>query len=502
MRFSSVASIASMDKYCIDKIGIDGLVLMENAVINILTSINDEFNSFAIVCGRGNNGGDGFALARHLFNRNKKIDLFLIGDENKLSRECRINYNIVKNMGLKVNGIKSQEDLYLLENIINSSDCTIDCIFGTGLSRNVEGIYKETIEIINNKAAYIYAIDIPSGLNGDTGQALNVSIKADETITLGLYKMGFLNNEEENYTGKVCVRSIGMVESALEMFKENRYIVSEDYIKEHLKEKNNYSNKGDFGRVVVIAGSDGYSGAAYLTTMATVKGGAGLTSLLTNEEVKLALSIKLTEAMVISLQDVYRKNKLIKSANAIAMGPGLGNNEGTYERLIEIIEKTDCPLVLDADALNVLQGRADILKSASNNIIITPHPYEMARISGYDLKYVNKNRINIAEKFAKDYKVIVVLKGHRTIITDGNFTYVNSSGNSKMASGGMGDSLTGFILSFLAQGYNAIDAAVLAVYFHGACGDKLGKTMDSITASMIVDEFPIIVNDIRNKKLT
>ena len=259
-----------------------------------------------------------------------------------------------------------------------------------------------------------------------------------------------------------------------------------------IKKRSKYSHKGDFGRVTIIAGSENFTGAAYISTMSAVRSGAGLVTLCTKKSIVDILKSKLVEAMSMSYEDNTFDN-VISNSDSIAMGPGMGNNEFTLTRVKDILSKEGCPVVLDADALNVLKGNLELLKNSNRKIVITPHMGEMSRLTDINIKELVENRIDIAVKFAKEHDVIVLLKGYNTIITDGNEVYINSTGNSKMASGGMGDALTGIIASFIGQGYDVFKAAILGAYIHGYCGDVLSKDMFCVNASHIIEKLPYIV---------
>jgi hydroxyethylthiazole kinase-like uncharacterized protein yjeF len=260
------------------------------------------------------------------------------------------------------------------------------------------------------------------------------------------------------------------------------------------REKEGY--KGDYGRVLVIAGSRGYSGAAFLTTQSAVRSGAGLVTLCVPKELQDIMSVKLTEAMTINYEETEKINNTVTKSDVIALGPGMTNSRLTYNILSETILKSDCPIVIDADGLNVLQGNLELLQMKNNQIILTPHYGEMARLTGLTIDEVKEDKIKIAKKFAKEHEVILLLKGHRTVVTDGEYVFINTTGNSAMASGGMGDVLTGIIASFVAQGYEPLEATYLAAYLHGYCGDKLSEDMFCVNATHLVEELPYVIKEL------
>lgn len=496
MRIADSQTMSSIDGYCIKTLGIPGVVLMENAALKVIKNIDtDKYQQYVVVCGKGNNGGDGFAVARHLHILGKKVEVFLLGSSENMKEDCRINYRIIKNIGINVKKISNVEDINELREAIEKSQVTIDCIFGTGLSKKLEGIYDMAVTIINENSRYIISVDVPSGFDSNTGLALGNSIKANKTISFQLYKTGFLSYGADKYTGEIIVEDIGIPESAINKFHENEFIMDKSMINKKLMIRDKYSYKGDYGRVLIIAGSVGYSGAAYISTQAAVRSGAGLVTLCCNKDIQQILSSKLIEAMTIDSEDNNKLKEFIKKSDAIAIGPGMGDNDITLKLVEDTIHLSDSPIVIDADGINVLRENISVLKNKKTEIILTPHMGEMSRITGYTIDYIRNNRMKVAKEFAKEYGVIILLKGYNTIITDGDMTIINPTGNSAMASGGMGDCLTGMIASFLGQGYKPMEAACISAYIHGYCGEKLSNSMFCINASHILDQIPFIVKE-------
>ncbi|WP_317818015.1 NAD(P)H-hydrate dehydratase [Clostridium tetani] len=483
-----------IDEYCINNLSVPGIVLMENAAIKILKHLDLHKNQcFLIIGGRGNNGGDAFALGRHLLAHGEKVEIFLIGGEKGMSEDCSINYNILKNLDVNINLIDNIKDIEDLRNSIKKSNIVVDGIFGTGLTRKVEGIYDDVISVINENSDYTVSIDVPSGLNCNTGEILGSCIIAQKTISLMTYKKGFLNYTTENYTGEIIVENIGVPYNSIKNICKNEFILGEEFVRKNLKIRSKYGHKGNYGRTLIVAGNEGFTGAAYLATEGAVKSGAGLVTLSTHEKIKDILSYKLNEAMIASVENKDEFYRLLINSDSIAIGPGLRNNDDTFELVKEVINKSNCPIVIDADGINCLKNHLYLMKDKKNSIILTPHPGEMSRLTGLSIKEINERRIDIAKDFARKNEVIILLKGYNTVITDGDKTFINSTGNSAMASGGMGDTLTGIIASFLAQGYNPLEAASMGAFLHGYCGDKLSKNMYSINAREVLNIFPCIM---------
>jgi NAD(P)H-hydrate epimerase len=499
MKIASSSITREIDKFCIEVLKIPGIVLMENAALKIIKNIDfNNFKSFLVLCGTGNNGGDGFAVARHLFSINKNVEIFFIGSQDKMTSDCRTNYNILKNMDLKINKVNNLEDANELKEAAARCDMCIDALFGTGITRNIEGIYDLAITIINENSKFTLSIDIPSGLNGDTGEVMGNCIKSNKTVTFQYYKRGFLNYGNDKYTGEIIVEDIGIPKFVEEKFYNKEFIVDKTLIKNSIKIRDKYSHKGDYGRVLIIAGSKGFTGASYICTEAAVRSGAGLVTLACNEEIQDILSSKLIEAMTISYNDETKLKELIQKSNAIAIGPGLGNNAKTFEILKYVILNAKCPVIIDADGINMLKDNLHILKNKKGKIIITPHVGEMSRITGFETEYINEHRIEVSKKLAQDYGIIVLLKGYNTVITDGEYVFINSTGNSSMASGGMGDCLTGIIASFIAQKYEPLKAAYISAFIHGYTGEKLSKEMFCVNASHVLESIPYIIKKFQN----
>lgn len=488
MRIATSKTTNSIDAACVQKIGLPLIVLMENAAQAVFKNIETQnYNNYVIVCGSGNNGGDGFALARQLIIAGKEVKVFLVCNPNSKLSECAaINYNILINLGIKIEILNKAEDICKFKNVIIESQVIIDAILGTGLKRKVEGIFDAVIAAINESKKVIFSIDVPSGLNGDTGKVIGNAVKANKTICFEMYKRGFLNYESFSYIQEVIVEPIGVPSCIMDEFETYEYITDVQFIKDNIKPRKKIGFKSDFGKISILAGSQGFYGAAFIAAESAVKCGGGLVTLITHSDVQNKIASKLTEAMTCNFDDKDRFIKLIKTSDAVAFGPGLGNSQETFELLNEVIENLECPLVLDADGINVMSEKCEKFLIWNKKIIITPHLGEMARLTGFSIDYIRENRIDVAKDFAKANNIVVLLKGYETVITDGFRTYINPTGNSAMATGGMGDCLTGIIASFIGQGMKPLEAAVCGAYIHGYIGDKLSKDLYSVNATDII----------------
>jgi NAD(P)H-hydrate epimerase len=497
MRIGSAEIMRKIDNHTINVLGIPGIVLMENASLKVVDFIESyKEGKVSIVCSKGNNGGDGFAIARHLFVKGRDVSVFLIGSEEGMSNDCRINYEAAKKIGIDITNMENEQETDHLKKALDQCNLVVDAIFGTGLNRKAEGIYGRTIEAVNSCTVPVISVDVPSGMNSDTGETYGCCIKADVTVTFQLLKKGFFNYKAREFTGKVEVVEIGIPEVAIEKFHQGEYFLDAAMVKGMLKARDQVSHKGDFGRVLIIAGTRGFSGAAYISATSAVRCGSGLVTLDCDENVQAAMSSRFTEAMTCRFDEKERLNGLIDHCDAIAIGPGMGNNEATLRVLENVLSRAKCPVVIDADGLNVLAGKTEILESASCDIVVTPHPGEMSRLTGYGVDEIQKDRMGTAKELAGKHNITVLLKGYNTIITNGDKLYINSTGNSSMASGGMGDCLTGMIASFIGQGYEATKAACIAAYIHGYTGEKLSKGMFCVNASHVMEKLPYSIHEV------
>lgn len=491
-----------IDSFAINELKIPGIVLMENAAISFVKHIDENEDNFLIICGKGNNGGDGYAIARQLFSKGKNVKIFCISNEN-MSNDCMVNYKICKNMGIKI-----FYEIEELDKLLLDCNIVIEGIFGTGLNSEIKGIYREIIEKINtasnNKA--IYSIDIPSGINGDTGEIMGISVKADITISFVTYKKGFLNSKIKDYLGKVIIENIGLNETNINHLVKEYYLTPDMAKSFHIK-RDEDSHKGDFGKVLIFAGSIGFYGAGNIVAKSCVRTGAGLTTVITDKN-NFSLNVFVPEAMSFPInfdninENLEKLENEISNCDVIAIGPGIGKSQQAleiFEKLINI-EKNNkgnmIKLVLDADALNLLAENRELFGNIKNRAILTPHLVEFSRLTGFLPDEINKNKLEVTKNFAKKYELTLLLKGKNTIITNGEILFVNSTGNSHMANGGMGDCLTGIICSLAGQKYDLIQSASIGAYLHGKIADELVKSQYIVNATDIIDNISKYINKI------
>lgn len=493
MYIMSRKNCSNIDKQTIDEYNMPGIILMENAAEQIFRNISTLENRYIIFCGNGNNGADGLAVGRKLILDNKDVLFVLIKPRENPSEEFQINFNILKSLNSNMLIIDDIDKLDEIQQLIEEFPIVIDSIFGIGLDRKLNDFYIKIIDIINDSKKKIIAVDVPSGLDADTGRPLGNAVKADITYTVEVIKKGFIEYSALEYLGDLKVIQIGIPENVKQANDENIYVLSRENYSNKLIRRKVYGHKGDYGRAVLVAGSIGYLGAARLATESCIRSGAGLTTLITSSEGRKLLSGSLVEGMLATFEDNEKVKYLLSKADAVAFGPGIKEDEESMKLLEEIIIDSPSSIIIDAGGINLLSKNKKCLCSVKDKVILTPHPGEMARLIGKDISYVEKNRIECSRAFAKQYKCIVLLKGYNTIITDGRNVFINKTGNSKMASGGMGDTLTGIITALVAQGYSNMDATLLGAYIHGLAAEYSARDRYSIIARDLIESIPFVM---------
>lgn len=483
--------------------GIPSIVLMENAALSCVDEIYKTFSnvnnlSVAVFCGKGNNGGDGFAIARHLFNKGVDVSVFLVcGTE--FSGDAKINFDIIRKLDINIDVISDTENL---KYIIRSFDIIVDAIYGTGLHGSVHGISYDIIEEINASAKYVLAVDIPSGINADSGEICGVCIKANKTVTFVAYKIGMLMFPGSDYVGEVVVADISIPSYILDKENINIDVTDLDFVKSSIPVRTNNSHKGNYGKLLVIAGSRGMTGAAYMASLAAMRAGCGLVTLGICDSLNEIMEVKSTEVMTLPLSDINghlssdATGKIIDNINkynAILIGPGLGRSGDVFEVVRTVLINSNVPVIVDADAINLLAEDMNILSHCECDLIFTPHAAEMSRLTGLDISYIENNRLVVSKEFSEEYGATLILKGHHTIVTASDLKqYINITGNPGLAKGGSGDILAGITAAFVARGINETAASVSAVYIHGLAADIAAKrkSIDSILATDIIECIP------------
>ena len=493
MYIMSKKNCSNIDKQTIDEYNMPGIILMENAAEQIFRNIRTLGNRYIIFCGNGNNGADGLAIGRKLIFDNKYVLFILLKPRKNPTEEFQVNFNILKSLKVNMMIIDDIDKLDEIQHLIEDFPIVIDSIFGIGLDRKLNDFYFKIIDIINNSNKKIIAVDVPSGLDADSGRPLGSAVKAHITYTVEVIKKGFIEYSALEYLGDLKVIQIGIPENVKQANNENIYALSRESYRNKLIKRKIYGHKGNYGRAVLVAGSIGCLGAARLATESCIRSGAGLTTLITSSEGRKLLSGSLVEGMLATFEDNEKVKYLLSKADAVAFGPGIKEDEESMKLLEEIIIDSPSSIIIDAGGINLLSKNKKCLCSVKDKVILTPHPGEMARLIGKDISYVEKNRIECSRAFAKQYKCIVLLKGYNTVITDGKNVFINKTGNSKMASGGMGDTLTGIITALVAQGYSNMDATLLGAYIHGLAAEYSARDRYSIIARDLIESIPFVM---------
>jgi len=485
MKVVTSQQMREIDRKAIEENNLSGLVLMENAGLRIFQNLkiiypNLRLKKIVIFSGSGNNGGDGFVVARHLYNYGVKVKVFLLAPFNKIKGEAEENLNVITKMGVELFEAETTK-LEEIQKAIQNSGLIIDAILGTGLQGKVTGLKAKIIDLINIANKEVVAIDVPSGLDADTGKIKGPCIKAAHTITLALPKIGLLIFPGASYAGKVTVEDIGIPSYLFKNNKIKTNMITKEIVKSLLPFRATYSHKGSFGKVLILAGSIGMTGAAYLASEAAMRSGAGIVVLGIPRSLNSIMEVKLTEVMTLPLAETEKQSlgeeaeetisKLMKNYSVLGIGPGISRELETQRLAKKIIEKSNIPLVIDADTIYALSEDLEILERTKAPLVITPHPGELAKLINKDIDYILDNQLDITREIAQKYGIVVVLKGARTIIAnkEGEI-YINVGDNSGMATGGSGDVLTGIICSLIAQGADNFSAAITGVYIHSLAG--------------------------------
>lgn len=479
--------------------GIPSIVLMENAALGCISELcTENTESIGIFCGKGNNAGDGFAIARHLAMQGRNVTVYLVCGET-FSGDCLVNYQIICHMGLEIILLTADKPL---ESYVRAHDIIIDAIFGTGVRGTITGLAAEIIQIINLRAKYVLSVDVPSGINSNTGEICGVCIRADKTVTFAAYKLGMLLFPASGYTGEVVVKNISIPEYIIERQNIDINVMDRDTAQKLRPQRTPNSHKGDYGKILVIAGSIGMTGAAYLSAQAALTCGSGIVTLAIPQSLNSILEQKLTEVMTLPLADenghfakdcVMQLCPVLNTYDAVLFGPGIGRGESIVSILSAVLREAQVPVIIDADGLYALAKNKDMLRNCSCSVTITPHSGEMARLAQISTEQTEQSRLDISRAFAEQYGVTVVLKGHHTVVTGcGGKQYINITGNSGMATAGSGDVLGGIIASLNGRKMEEVSAAALGVYLHGLAGDIAAQAVgeDCLTAQMLIDCLP------------
>jgi len=508
MKILSVRQMKEIDRTAIEDIGIPGVVLMENAGLRIVRALKGrvpkpEDERVVIVAGKGNNGGDGFVVARHLFNSGARPEVLLLAAKDEVKGDAAVNLAVVLKLGIPVAEIRTPAEWKKARVRVFHATVIVDALFGTGLLKPLDGLFALAVGDINASAAFKVAVDLPSGLSSDTFELIGPCVKADLTVALAAPKIAHIFPPAAGCAGDLVVAPIGIPPFLFERPELKLELVEGRTVLPFFGKRKRDAHKGSYGHVLVVAGSVGMTGAAALAGRAALRMGAGLVTVATAESALPVVARSMAELMTEPLAETPEKTiaaealpralVLLKGKNAVLLGPGLSTHPSTAGFVHGLLPKIRIPAVVDADGLNIVAADPDILRRLSAPAVLTPHPGEFARLAGRTAAEVLKHRLELVPEFAAKYGVTVVLKGYRTLVAspDGR-VFVNPTGNPGMATGGSGDVLGGLIASQVVQEKDFLGAVLSAVFVHGLAGDiaaeKLGER--AVTAGDLVRYLP------------
>lgn len=426
MRLVTASEMREMDRLTIEHAGIPGIVLMENAAKSATEVFIEHFKPFItssilVICGKGNNGGDGYVMARYLHNSGMKVSVIITCERSAISGDALINLSVIEKLGIEISEIRDEAAFETFAQRLSGCSYIIDGLFGTGLNSPVKGLYKKIIDTVNNSNKPVISIDIPSGLNADTGGIMGAAVKADLTVTFGFAKPGHYVYPGRALTGRLVTVDIGIPGMISDKLEITHRLTGQDDFRDELADGKSDAHKGSRGHLLIIAGSTGKTGAAALTAMGALRAGAGLVTAGIPESLNSIMECKLTEAMTAPLPETLEGTlsfsalddilRLASDKSALAIGPGLSTNHETARLVCEIIKRCSLPMVIDADALNAISMKPEILELLDERKILTPHPGEMGRLTNLTTRDIQQNRLNVAHEFAKKRRCYLVLKG-------------------------------------------------------------------------------------------
>jgi hydroxyethylthiazole kinase-like uncharacterized protein yjeF len=500
MKVSRVSEMRNLDRKAMDDFGITQEMLMGNAgeaaYFVILKEFGVQGRKFVVFCGAGNNGGDGFVVARKIHSTGGAVRVFFLGEGDRLEGAAKKNFDIISRMPIEVSAVQSIEQM---KEATSDCDAIVDAIFGTGLSREVTGIYKDVIQLINDSKKKVFSIDIPSGINGDTGQVMGSAVRSNYTITYGLPKIGNILYPGFDLCGKLYVSHISFPPS----LHNNDSIKVQINDPVEIPQRDMDTHKGNYGRALFIAGSSNYLGAPYFSALSFLKAGGGLSYLATPKSISPFLASKGSEIVFIpqnetssgslALASMEELLEFSKRVSIVIMGPGLSLNEETQELVRELVRKIETPLLIDGDGITAIAEEVNLIKGRKAATILTPHSGEMSRITKMEVSEVNKDKMSLLQRTSNELNAIIVLKGaHSLVGYPDESVYINTSGNPGMATAGSGDALAGTIAAMYGLGLPLRDAVRMGVFVHGLSGDLAAteKGEDGMTAQDILDYLP------------
>ena len=513
MRVLSTAQMRAADRRTIDEVGIPAAVLMENAGRQVAAAMERHLAPLgdlrvAVVCGKGNNGGDGFVVARVLEAGGVTTRVYLAGSASEIEGDARGNLSALDAVGVSVVDVAEPAAWAALLPEIAACDVVVDALFGIGLARPLEGLWRTVVGDLNASGVPIVSVDLPSGLSADTARLIGETIDATLTVTLGAPKLPLLVPPAATQAGDVVVADIGIPDAVLETLDGPRVeVITREWARDLVVPRPDDIHKGDCGRVLVVAGSTGRTGAAQLAALGALRSGAGLVTVATPRACQSVVSTLMPEYMTLGLDDTADgmvsadavETILAQRCDVLAVGPGLGQGAGAQALVRALVDRARTPLVLDADGLNAFaDDAAGLVGQDGRDLVITPHPGEMARLIGTTTDHVQTHRVEVARELATTRALYVVLKGARTVVaTPEGAVLINVTGNPGMATGGTGDVLAGVVAAWLAQLLDAEAACALGVFLHGLAGDLAAAEQGEVAliASDLADYLgPAVLN--------
>jgi hydroxyethylthiazole kinase-like uncharacterized protein yjeF len=501
MKILTSAQMRSIDNRATERFGVPSIVLMENAAIAVVDALFEHYpdsERVAIFCGTGANGGDGFAVARHLENRGVVPVVIVVGERSAIKGDALTNLTICERLGIPIYDVREGVDIETVLAHASDADVLVDAIFGTGLNRAPAGIHADVIRDLAELRIPVLAVDVPSGLDASSSKPFDPCVQAEVTVTFAAPKVCHVFEPAASYCGEVIVADITIPDAAVEDELVTLSLITPKDAQPHFAPRLASTHKGTYGHVGIIAGSPGRSGAAVLCARGAIRSGAGLVSVMTDADTAKLVHAGSIESMTYSGDDV---KEFLGNKTAALVGPGLADDDRAWKHTRAVVNAIELPLVIDASGLNAFASRASELNPRGLPRVITPHPGELARLlasegTSIDAAAINADRIGAVREAARVTQCVVVLKGHQSLIAepDGH-VYVNPTGNPGMAAGGMGDVLAGMIAALLARGTDPLDAACAAVYLHGLAGDILQEELGDtgLTAMELADKIPAAI---------
>ena len=501
MKILNAEQMRNIDRRTIERFGVPSIVLMENAALAVVDAIFERYpnsDRVALLCGTGANGGDGFAVARHLENRGVVPVILIAGDRTAIRGDANTNLVICERLGIPIYEIGDGTDVETVLAHAADADLIVDALFGTGLNRAPAGIQAEAIRAIAELRIPVLAVDLPSGLSASSHEPFDPCVQAEVTVTFAAPKLCHVFEPAALYCGEVIVADISIPDAAIDDEAIALALITPKDVQPHIEARLAATHKGTYGHVGVIAGSPGRSGAAVLCARGAIRTGAGLVTVMTDPDTAKLVHVASIESMTYSGTDLP---EFLRQKTAALVGPGLPDDEQEYVNTRAIVRAIELPAIIDASGLNAFASRANELNPNGLPRVITPHPGELARLLGVDTQSIANDRIGAARDMARASNCVVVLKGYQSLVAepDGH-VYVNPTGNPGMATGGMGDVLAGMIAALLARGIDPVDAACAAVYLHGLAGDILMEEMgDTGLAAMdLAERIPAAIQRTRS----